>query len=281
MTQSRATFLGLGAILLWGMLALLTVQTAGIPPFQLTAMTFAIGGFLGLAYVAARGQLSRLRQSPTAWALGIYGLFFYHAVYFAALKLVPPAEASLINYLWPLLIVLMSATLPGERLTPRHIAGATLGLMGVAALALGKGNITFDRQNIAGYSLALASAVIWSSYSVLSRRMAHVPTEAVAGFCLATAVLAGIAHLVLEASVAPTAAGWLAILLLGLGPVGAAFFLWDIGVKQGDIRFLGVASYAAPVISTIALVSFGAAEASWALALACGLIVAGALIARK
>lgn len=281
MTQSRATFLGLGAILLWGLLALLTAATSGIPPFQLTAMAFAIGGLAGLAIVTAQGRLSLLSQPPLAWALGLFGLFLYHAIYFSAMKLAPPAEASLIAYLWPLLIVLMSAALPGETLTSRHVIGAALGFAGVLALGLGKGVSGFEAQYIAGYGLALLSAFIWSSYSVLSRRMAHVPTEAVVGFCLATAVLAGAVHLAVETTVAPTPTQWAAIALLGLGPTGTAFFLWDVGMKKGDIRFLGVASYATPVISTLALIVAGKAEFTLALALACGLIVAGGLIARR
>jgi drug/metabolite transporter (DMT)-like permease len=279
--RSRATLLGLGAILLWGLLALLTARTQGIPPFELTAITFAIGGLAGLAVVAAQGRLALLRQPPAAWALGIYGLFVYHSIYFAALKLAPAAEASLVAYLWPLLIVLMSAMLPGETLKPMQVAGALLGLAGVAVLAFSRG-AGFSGDYALGYGLALVAAFIWSSYSVLSRRMASVPTEAVAGFCLVTAVLAAGAHLIFETWVPPVgAAMWSAIVGLGLGPVGLAFFLWDVGMKRGDIRFLGVASYAAPVISTLALVLAGAAQATPVLALACGLIVAGAVLARR
>lgn len=280
-TRSRATLFGLGAILLWGLLALLTASTAGIPPFQLTAITFGIGGLAGLAVVAAQGRLALLKQPPAAWALGIYGLFVYHSIYFAALKLAPAAEASLVAYLWPLLIVLMSALLPGESLRPMQVIGALFGLAGVAALALSRG-AGFSGDYALGYGLAFIAAFIWSSYSVLSRRMASVPTEAVAGFCLVTAVLAAGAHLIFETWVPPVGAAiWGAIVGLGLGPVGLAFFLWDVGMKQGDIRFLGVASYAAPVISTLALVLAGAAEATPVLALACGLIVAGAVLARR
>ncbi|WP_150286058.1 DMT family transporter [Rhabdaerophilum calidifontis] len=279
---SLPTLAGLGAILLWGLLALLTDLTAGVPPFLLTALTFAIGGGLGLALVALRGGLHRLRQPPAAWALGLGGLFGYHAVYFAALKAAPAAEASLIAYLWPLLIVLFSGLLPGERLGARPVFGALLGFSGVALLALAKGGFgAGDAVPLLGYGLALACAFIWSGYSVLSRRMSAVPTEAVAGFCLATALLAALAHLALEPAHWPAEGRvWGAILLLGLGPVGAAFFLWDLGMKRGDIRFLGTASYAAPVISTLALVAAGRAAAGWPLALACALIVGGAVIAR-
>jgi len=281
MTTRSATLAGLGAILLWGLLALLTAATRGIPPFQVTAITFAIGGLAGLAVVLARGEAAALRQSPAAWALGLFGLFCYHAVYFSALKLAPPAEASLIAYLWPLLIVLMSAALPGERLRVAHVAGGLLGLSGVAVLAFGRGDLAFSTAHLVGYGLAFLSSFIWSSYSVLSRRMAHVPTAAVAGFCLVTAALAFGVHLAVERAVWPDAGAWAALVALGLGPVGAAFFLWDVGMKHGNIRLLGVASYAAPVISTLALVLFGEAAASLSLVLACGLIAAGAIIARS
>ena len=283
-----ATLSGLAAIGLWSVLALLTVGTGPIPPFQLAMLTFAVASLLGALVILRSGKgWAVLRQPPKAWALGIYGLFCYHALYFAALKLAPPAEAGLIAYLWPLLIVLMTALLPGESLSPRHVLAASLGLLGVIVLGLGKGltsgqGLSFDVANWKGYLAALGCAVIWSSYSVLSRMQGDVPTEAVTGFCLATAVLSALCHLVFEKPVwGQSLVQWLSILALGLGPVGAAFFLWDAGMKRGDIRLLGTASYAAPVLSTILLVLFGLAAPHWTLALACALIVGGAFIAVK
>lgn len=280
---SPATFAGLGAILLWGLLALLTAATGNVPPFLLTALTFAIGGGLGFLLLLAQRKLGLLKQSVAAWALGVGGLFGSHALYFGAMKNAPPAEASLIGYLWPLLIVLMSGLLPGERLGARHILGAAMGFVGIIALTLGKGGLGGSATlPLFGYLLAFLFAVVWASYSVLSRRMAAVPTEAVTGFCVATALAAGLAHLMFEPAGLPVEAKtWAAIILLGLGPAGAAFFLWDIGMKRGDIRFLGIASYAAPIISTLALIVAGRAEASGSLALAAALIAGGALIARS
>jgi drug/metabolite transporter (DMT)-like permease len=211
-------------------------------------------------------------------------LFGYHALYFAALRRAPPADASLIAYLWPLLIVLFSAALPGERLKARHVIGAALGFAGAATLFLSKG-VSFATAGgtaLLGYGLALCCAFVWSGYSVLSRRLKAAPTEAVAGFCLATAALAAICHMGFETTVVPATAGeWLAILGLGLGPVGLAFYVWDYGVKHGDIRLLGVAAYAAPVLSTLILVAAGVAPATSALALACALIVGGAVVASR
>ena len=279
-----ATLIGLGAIALWSVLALLTASAGAAPPFELAALTFAIGGGFGLVYAAARARLGALRQPWPVWLVGVGGLFGYHALYFAALRRAPPAEASLIAYLWPLLIVLFSALLPGERLRARHLIGAGLGFAGAVALFAGKADSGhgFDGAVALGYALALACAFVWSGYSVLSRRLKTAPTEAVAGFCLVTAALAALCHFAFEATVAPAGpAQWAAIIGLGLGPVGLAFYVWDYGVKNGDLRLLGVAAYAAPVLSTLILVAAGFAPATASLGLACALIVGGAVVATR
>ena len=109
-----------------------------------------------------------------------------------------------------------------------------------------------------------------------------VPTAAVAGFCLATAALAALCHLIFENSVWPQDAGqWAAVVALGVGPVGIAFYAWDVGVKRGDIRLLGVGAYAAPILSTLFLVLAGYAEARTTLVLAAVLIAGGGLLAAK
>ncbi len=281
MTTRTATSIGLIAILLWSMLALFTAATGTIPPFQLNAMTFLIGGLVGVVSWVVRPQgLKALRQKPVVWALGIGGLFGYHALYFAALRWAPPAESGLINYLWPLLIVLFSSLLPDEHLRRAHIVGALLGFAGVVVLIAGRGAFDARAEYMPGYICAFVAAFVWAGYSVLSRRFGQVPTDAVAGFCLMTSLLSLVCHLAFETTVWPeTNVQWLALLALGLGPVGAAFYVWDIGMKRGDIRFLGVASYATPVLSTLLLVVAGYAEPTLTLALACGLIVAGALVA--
>lgn len=280
----RATAIGGLAILLWSTLALLTTLSGDIPPFQLVAMSFALAFLVGTAAAVARGRgvLATLRQPWPVWLLGVGGLFGYHFFYFLAFRLAPDAavEVNLLNYLWPLLIVLFSALLPGHRLTAGHVLGGLLGLAGTALLVTGRGRgLSIEAAYLPGYASAAACAVVWSAYSVLSRRFGDVPTEAVGGFCLATAVLAGLCHLAFEATVMPGAMEWLAVLLLGTGPVGAAFFVWDHGVKRGDIRALGALSYATPLLSTFLLILFGRAEAGWSVWAACALIVGGAVLA--
>ncbi|NPV20513.1 aromatic amino acid exporter YddG [Bradyrhizobium aeschynomenes] len=282
MSQRTATLIGLTAILMWSLLALLTVATGAIPAFQLAAMTFAVGGVVGMLTVLQRGNVLQVLQQPvTAWAVGVGGLFGYHALYFLALRFAPPAEAGLLNYLWPLLIVLFSAFLPGERLAIHHVIGAALGLVGTALLLVGNG-ASFAASQLPGLVAAFVAAFVWAIYSVLSRRLKAVPTDAVAGFCLATSGLAALVHLAVERTVWPdNAMQWLAVTGLGLGPVGAAFYAWDIGMKRGDIRVLGAASYATPLLSTAFLIVAGYAQPSAAIAVAALLIAGGGLVAAK
>lgn len=279
-----ATLIGFTAVLMWGGLALFTAASGHVPPFQLVAMSFTIATLLGVGKWVICGDRPTdfLRQPLPVWLLGVGGLFGYHFFYFMALRNAPAVEASLIAYIWPLLIVLFSALLPGGGLRWWHLAGGVLGFAGCALIITGGGTVVFRAEYALGYVSALACCLTWSSYSVLSRRFKSVPTDTVAWFCAATAVLGLLCHLVFETTVWPEGwTEWLAVLMLGLGPVGAAFFVWDYGVKHGDIRALGVSSYAAPLISTILLIVFGQAEATWVVALACVAIVGGALLASR
>jgi len=283
MTSRTATLIGLTAILMWSLLTVLTVATGKIPAFQLAAMTFAIGALVGsLTWFGRPDAISALWQQPIAWIVGVGGLFGYHGLYFLALRFAPPAEAGLLNYLWPLLIVLFSSLLPGERLAPHHIIGALFGLAGTVLLFAGNSGGEFAPGQVPGLIAAFIAAFVWAVYSVMSRKLKSVPTDAVAGFCLATALLAAVVHGLVEATVWPdTWAQWLAIIALGVGPVGAAFYAWDIGMKRGDIRVLGAASYATPLLSTAFLILAGFAKPSAAIAIAAVLIAGGGLIAAK
>jgi drug/metabolite transporter (DMT)-like permease len=286
-----ATRLGIAAIALWAILASLTTLAGPIPPFQLTAMTFALGTVTGIAYARVTGQsLHALTAIPkAALALGVYGLLGFHVCYFFALQNAPPLEASLIVYLWPLLIVVFSGMLPaaygGERLRWWHIGGAVLGFTGSAALLRGEpsglGNDCIGCNSSAlGYGLALAAAFIWSSYSVGLRLFAAVPSVGVVACCAVTALGAVALHLALEHWVWPQSMiAWLAIIGLGLGPTGLAFYLWDDAMKGGNMRILGVLSYATPLVSTVVLAGLGLGTVRANLWTAALLITAGAALA--
>jgi drug/metabolite transporter (DMT)-like permease len=268
--MGRATLIGFSAVAMWALLALLTDASGAVPPFLLSAITFTIGTAVGLVARLFMPATDKSQKIPRqVWVIGIAGLFGYHFFYFTALRNAPAVEASLIAYLWPLLIVLGSALMPGEKLAWNHVV--TKG-----------GGLAFDARYAFGYAMAAVCALLWSSYSLLSRRFPAVPTSIVTWFCAATAALSLVCHLLLEQTVLPDGPGqWLAVLGLGLMPVGAAFYAWDIGVKRGNIQVLGAASYAAPLLSTLVLIAAGVAEPSLRILAACVLITGGAALAAK
>lgn len=277
-----ATAIGFIAILLWSLLALCAALTRDLPPFQLLGLTFAIASIIFLIMIARQGEPGwrKLKQPVSVYAFGCAGLFGYHLFYFLAMQNAPTLEVSLIAYLWPVLIVLFSQILPGEILRWFHMVGAITCFGGVFLLLTQQGQGFDIRQEyIVGYLCAAACAMIWSSYSVLNRFLAHVPTEAVAGYCLLTALSAFIVHIGFENWVMPAPTQIYGILGLGIGPVGIAFFVWDYGTKKGDIKLLGILAYAAPLLSTLILWVSGESQMTIIRFMACLTIVGGCLIA--
>lgn len=278
--RTVATMIGLTAVLMWASLGVMTAASGRVPAFQMNAMAFGISGVVACGWLAASGRLAVLRQPPKVWALGVGGLFGFHALYFTSLRLAPPVEANLVNYTWPLLIVVLSGLLPGEKLKLHHVVGAVLGLIGAAAIVTKGRGIAIEPAHVGGYLAACASAVTWAGYSILSRRLGAVPTATVAGFCLATAVLSALCHLAFEETVWPQGVTqWAAVAGLGLFPVGLAFFVWDHGVKRGDIQVLGAASYLSPLLSTLLLILAGWGTFTAPVAVAAVAITLGAVIA--
>jgi len=279
----QGNLFGILAILLWSTLAALSVLTREIPPFQLVSMSFFIASFIGLFMLKKqKHSIKKLLHIPfSSWIIGIIGLFGYHFFYFFAIKNAPVIEASLINYLWPLLIVLFSAFLPNEKLKWFHILGSLFGLLGAFLLVSKHGSFELKSEYLAGYIYALIAALIWSSYSVISRKLSHIPTYSVAGFCMATTILSLICHFIFEVTVIPDFTQILSIIMIGLGPVGGAFYVWDYGMKKGDIKLMGSLAYFAPLLSTFILIVFSLAVMNQTIAIACLLIILGSLISSK
>lgn len=266
---------------MWSTLALFTVLSGNLPPFELLAISFSVAFCIGLFLWTRQGKesLKHLKQPLWVWLVGVGGLFGYHLFYFLAIKNAPVAQANLINYLWPLLIVLFSAFLPNEKLRWFHVLGAIFGFIGAGLLVLNKdssGDFVFSFS--IGYVYAFLCAIIWSSYSVISRTFAHVPTSVVGGFCGVVALLAWALHFTFETTIFPSYLELLASIMLGLGPVGGAFFVWDVGMKKGDIKLLGSLSYATPLFSTLLLIIFGFAYSNTIIWIACLLIIIGSIV---
>ena len=277
-SQRTATLTGLAAILLWASLAVLTTATGVLPPFQVLAIGFGVAAILGLLRAVMRGRsgLRELRQPVAALALSTLALFGYHALYFIALKRAPAVEANLLNYLWPLLIVVFAGLLGGVSVRRGQWIGTWLGMLAAALLVTRGNGLQVDPAHLPGYLAALGAAVIWAAYSVLNRRFADVPTAAITVGCAGVALLGALCHLLYEHTVAPTTLQWAVLAVMGMGPVGAAFWLWDHGTKHGDIALLGSLSYLAPLLSTLLLVASGRAQAHPIQAVAIALLLAGA-----
>ena len=255
----------------------MTLGTAGLPPFQVLATAFAIGGLTGLVGNAVDGGGVRsLRQPWPAFALATVALFGYHALYFLAFRHAPAVEANLVNYLWPLLIVVFAAFLPGVGLRPGQLVGTLVALAGVVIMLTRGSALDLDPAHAWGYAAAALASLTWAAYSVLNRRFADVPSVAIAGPCLVVGVLAASVHLAVETTQAPTTMQWVLLLLMGIGPIGIAFRLWDGGTKHGDLGLLGTLSYAAPLLSSGFLLASGRVEAHPSQAIALVLLLVGA-----
>lgn len=274
----QASLLALAAIALWGSLAPLGVSLGHVPPFLLTGCGLLIGSLIGL--VLSRGRVQQWKVPAPTLALGVYGLFGFHFLLFIALRHAPPVQANLVNYLWPLGIVLMAPLfLPGMRLHGLHIAAAFLGFAG-AALAIVGGR---DLQGgfAWGYIPALASAFIWASYSLLTRRVPAFPSAAIGLFGLVSGLLSLLCHALLETPVDLSAHDWALLAAMGLGPLGGAFYLWDAALKRGDARQIGVLSFLTPLLSTLALLWLRGEWPSASVALAAVMIVGAAVLGSR
>ncbi|ROZ78955.1 DMT family transporter [Ramlibacter sp. WS9] len=265
----------LGAIALWATLASLGVWLRHVPPFLLTGLALVIGSI-------PSWPLARQWKVPASTlALGVYGLFGFHFLLFIALRHAPAVEANLVNYLWPLLIVVLApALLPGMRLRAVHVIAAITGFAGAALAILGAGAGTGGGWAW-GYLPALGSAFIWATYSLLTRRVAAFPTAAIGLFGLVSGLLSLLCHWLLEPSITLQTRDWLLIAAMGLGPLGAAFFLWDKALKRGDPRQIGILSYVTPLASTALLMLASGSPLTASIAAAALLIIGAAVMGTR
>lgn len=276
-----ARLYALATIALWATVASLGVLLKHVPPFLLTGISLLIGSVLALPFVLKDKRVWKI--PPGTLALGVYGLFGFHFLLFLALRHAPPVEANLVNYLWPLLMVVLAPLLlAGVRLRGVHVAAALLGFAGAVIAIAGASQGALGAGGWAwGYLAALGSAFIWASYSLLTKRVTPFPTAAIGLFGLVSGVLALLCHWALEPQVALSGRDWLLLLVMGLGPLGGAFFLWDKALKLGDARQIGVLSYLTPLGSTALLMGVSGRSLTWSIGLAAVLIIGAAVLGTR
>ncbi|WP_370869038.1 DMT family transporter [Rhodoferax sp.] len=282
--HARAKLLALAAIAMWGSLATLGVALRHVPPFLLTGLSLLVGGLIALPL--SNFKLAAWRVPLPTLALGVYGLFGYHFLLFVGLQNAPPVQANLVNYLWPLLIVVLAPVLlPGLAVRWQHIVAGLIGFVGAAVVILAgvdgagdagaQASAGLQTEWLWGYLASAVAAVIWATYSLLTRRVPHFHTAAIGTFAWISGLLALLCHALMEPAVSLSPRDWALIGLLGLGPLGGSFFLWDKALKMGDARHIGLLSYLTPLLSTSLLLWVSDRALTWPVALA-GVLIVGA-----
>lgn len=277
-----STLLALFTIVVWSTLALLSTGTARLPPLFAVGIALCLGGLVGVV------RIREWKVPPLTLAVGVGGIFGYHALLFAAFRLAPAVEVNILNYLWPLLIVILTPVyLRGYSLSGRNVLGALLGLAG-AVLIVSGGTLRPDLASMPGFALAALAAFVWASYSLLSKRLGSFPTGAVGLFCLVSGILslglwAAGSMATTGSLIVPAVSGTevLYLMLLGLGPMGGAFYTWDAALKRGDPRTIGALAYLTPLLSTINLMLFAGRPVSMTALVAMVLIITGAVAGSK
>lgn len=257
-------------ILLWSLLATLGAFTQKLPPFQVTAIALLIGSLVSIH------RLKEWAVPPTTLLVGIFGIFGYHYLLFSAFRTAPAMEVNLLNYLWPLLIVILSPMFGNGTIRLPHILSAALGLSG-AALIVTNGAFKLPDSFPSGYYLAIAAALTWAVYSLACKRLPHFPDAAIGCFCFASGILSLGLHLITEETVWPTQSEWFALTLMGAGPLGLAFFFWKKAMQLGDPKQIGALAYLAPLLSTLILAFSGQGTLTSNSILAGVLILSGAI----
>ena len=301
----KANLYALAAIALWASLSALGVSLKHVPPFLLTGIALMVGSVLAWPFVLQDRR--QWQVAPRLLGLGVFTLFGFHFLLFIALRIAPAVEVNLVNYLWPLFIVVLAPLyLPGVALGRVHVIAAAVGFAGAAIAILGGheatsavGNAVTTAPNTApsssaaspawgpllGYAMALGSAFIWANYSLQTKRAAlngtGFPTAAIGLFGLVSGALSLLCHWALEPTVSLSAHDWLLMAAMGLGPLGAAFFLWDKALKLGDARQIGILSYLTPLASTVLLMVVTDRPLSWRIALAASMIIGAAVVGTR
>ena len=277
-TSARATWLALGAIALWATLAPVGVRLSHLPPFLTAGCALLIGSLVALPWSGFKWRLAIVPASTLL--LGIYGLFGYHFLLFLAFRTAPAVQANLVNYLWPLLIVVLAPLFNKHtQLQLRQVIAALAGFAG-AALVMTRGKAISADFDV-GYLAALASAFIWATYSLMTQKVKAFHTAAIGTFGLVSGVLSLACHVALETSVALSAQDVGLLIWMGLGPLGVAFYLWDAALKNGNAQHIGLLSFITPLGSTVLLLIDRQEALTPLVAMAGLLIVGGAYLGRN
>jgi len=279
----RAYVAAFVAICCWGSLAVATqASLREIPPKVVMFWSFAWSAvFLG-AYSVRGGEWLRDIRATTAPKLliGLLGTFGSYYCYFQAMSLAPILEANLLNYTWPIQLVLWSAVFLSQ---PMHwrICMAMFFAAAGAFILIGKGDWPqLSPSHSLGYVFAIFSGLFWSLFSVLLRwKDTYAPSLFVSSCAATIASLLTTFH---DPMFLQLGAGGIALTAyIGVVTMGIGYVAWKYAVKEGNIQVLSALSYLIPVISTFLLVLVGRNSLSGSAIAGAGLVVAGATLADR
>lgn len=270
-----------GAVALWASFASLVGHAHDVPPWLLTGISLCCGSLASIHRVRA------WRVPARVFVFGTGCLFVYHVCLIGAFHLAPIAAANMINYLWPLLMVVLAARMRGrgnDAVDRKGGAGCAIACLGcVVAVAPSAASGAPQWSHGIGYACAAVAALTWAVYSLGTQRLSvryGYSSWAAGGFCLGAGVMALGGHLLFEPRHVPTLAGWASMAAIGLGPLGLAFVLWDRAMRTGQVARIGTLAYATPALSMLCLALTQAdRHANWpAIFVACALNALGLLV---
>jgi len=291
MARQTATAAAIGSILLWcwsGVCMARGARLLGAMAY-LTLMT-ATGSLTVIVLQALRRKPLRelVALPPRVMFAGFWGVTIYTILLTLAFGLAPDrdiGQVNLLNYLWPIWIVLLAMGLLDER--PRAFLTAGGALLGFAGVALARGveSFTHPPQTLWPHLMALAGGFFWALYCVLLKRW-RIPEEqggTAFHFAVCAVLAAALATLRGEwrawPGLTPQALFW--ILFGGIGPVGLGYHWWEIGVKRGAVHLIGLLAYFIPIGSSILIGLFFRSSMSAGLIPGAILIALGAWLGSK
>ena len=252
------------------------IKLVNIPIFQITSLIFALAFLLSLICIIWQKKWKTLQQPVSIWITGVALICVNQVSYICALKKAPPEQVELIIYFWPILVAISSTLLLKHKFSVGHLLCCAISLAGISTLLINDSNgESINSLYFSGYFFALLASLSWALFTVFCCYHKNLPNEMTGMYFGPAAFFSYIFHIYFEVTIAPDTHEWIYLLFTGIGITGAAYRLWDFGIKNGNLRILTLLSYTNPIISIGLLIAFGAASPSSNLAIACFLVTAG------
>ncbi|CAA6806436.1 MAG: Permease of the drug/metabolite transporter (DMT) superfamily [uncultured Campylobacterales bacterium] len=255
--SQKANILGILTIFIWSGTTIVMVMLKQLPVMQFLFCIMFLVSSTGIVILKFKKKSFRLvfDVPKTLIFICVFGILVNYLFYFLALQNAPAREVNLINYLWPLMIVIFVAFLPRGKFSIPHFIGALFGLS-ITFWIISKDGINFEWKYLDGYIYVFLGAFTWSVYSVLLKLYDNISTFSVSLFSFIVGVISLVLHLIYETTYIPNLKELFFIFYMGIVNIGGGIYMWDYAMKRGNQSFLAMLSYSIPILSTLWLVIF-------------------------